>query len=211
MVPHESPASARSAGPRRRTRNPELKRAAILAAARAVFAERGYARATIREIARRAEVTHGLIVLHFSTKEQLFIQAVPGTRDLEDYVQGDRDTLGERVATAFVKRMESADSADPFIALVRSAASDENAARGLLGAMSRESLRAYETVLEGVDLAVKVDLIGAFLTGVTFNRYVIGEGPIATMPPDELVSYLTDVLGSIMDRPAPQSSPIESQ
>jgi len=186
-----------------------MKRAAILAAARAVFAERGYVRATIREIARRAGVTHGLVVLHFSTKEQLFIQAVPGTRDLEDHVQGDRDGLPGRVAAAFVTRMESADSADPFIALVRSAASDDGAARALLVAMRTESVRAYETVLEGADLALKVDLIGAFLTGVTFSRYVIGEGPVAVLPPDELVPYLTDALCAIMDHSTPTPASTE--
>jgi DNA-binding transcriptional regulator YbjK len=73
--------------------------AAILAAARSVLAERGYERATIREIARRAGVTHGLVVMHFATKEQLFLQAVPGTRDLEVHVRGDRAGLAERVAS----------------------------------------------------------------------------------------------------------------
>jgi len=71
--------------------------------------------------------------------------------------------------------MESADSATPFIALVRSAASDDGAARALLVACAPKAIRAYETVLEG-PISPKVDLIGAFLTGVTFSRYVIGEG-----------------------------------
>jgi AcrR family transcriptional regulator len=180
-----------------------VRRAAILAAARSVFAERGYERATIREIARRAGVTHGLVVMHFATKEQLFLQAVPGTRDLEDHVRGDRAGLAERVASGFVERMESADRADPFIALVRDGASDQDAAKALLGAMSTESLRAYETVLDGPDQAEKVDLIGAFLIGVTFSRYVVGEGAIAGLEPDRLVPYLADVLRVIMGRPTP--------
>ncbi len=191
-----------------------MRRAAILAAARSVFAERGYERATIREIARRAGVTHGLVVMHFSTKEQLFLQAVPGTRDLENHVRGARAGLAERVASGFVERMESADRADPFIALVRGAASDQDAAKALLGAMSTESLRAYEAVLEGPDLAVKVDLIGAVLIGVTFSRYVVGEGPLADLEPDRLVRYLADVLRVIMDRPTPppvQAEPRDRQ
>ena len=152
-------------------------------------------------------MTHGLVVMHFSTKEELFLQAVPGTRDLEDFVRGDRAGLAERVAAGFVERMESADHADPFIALVRSAASDQDAAKALLGAMSTQSLHAYETVLEGPDLAVKVDMIGAFLTGVTFSRYIIGEGPIADLEPGRLVPYLTDVLRVIIDRPTPPPVP----
>lgn len=63
---------------RKRVRAPEVHREAILEAARAAFAERGYTRATIREIAGRAGVTHGLVMRHFGSKEQLFLAAVPG-------------------------------------------------------------------------------------------------------------------------------------
>jgi len=77
------------AEPRKRTRDPEGKRAAILAAARAVFAENGYEKATIREIARRAGVTHGLVVLHFTSKEKLFLAAVPGASILAASEAGD--------------------------------------------------------------------------------------------------------------------------
>ncbi len=63
---------------------------AILEAAREVFTERGYARATIREIARRAGVTHGLVMRHFGTKEQLLIEALPGPRVAAGVVPGDR-------------------------------------------------------------------------------------------------------------------------
>jgi AcrR family transcriptional regulator len=185
--------------PVRRTRNPQARRAAILEAARSVFAERGYPRATIREIARRAGVTHGLVVMHFSTKEQLFIAAVPGTRDLAASVRGDRRGLAARVAASFVRRMETADGADPFIALVRTAASDQEAAAPLLKEMRSESIAAYGQLLDGPDLDVKVDLIGALLIGVTFSRYVIHEGPLATLDPDALVKYLTRLLRTILD------------
>jgi hypothetical protein len=79
--------------PPRRRRDPEASRAAILEAAREVFAERGYARATIREIARRAGVTHGLVMRHFGSKEQLLIEALPGPRAAAEGVPGDLTTL----------------------------------------------------------------------------------------------------------------------
>src|ERR1700749_5240899 len=92
----------------KRRRDPEASRAAILEAAREVFNERGYARATIREIARRAGVTHGLVMRHFGSKEQLLIEALPGPRAAAEVVPGDLATLPERVATAFVAGTESA-------------------------------------------------------------------------------------------------------
>jgi AcrR family transcriptional regulator len=182
----------------RRTRDPEGKRAAIVAAARQVFAEQGFAKATIREIARRAGVTHGLVMLHFESKERLFLAAVPGTRDLADSVAGDLDGLPARIAASFVRRMETADSADPFIALVRAAAADQEAAKLLLTAMRSESVTAYREVLREPGVEQRVDLLGAFLMGVTMSRYVLADGPLAAMPPDELAGCLTGVLRSIL-------------
>ncbi|MEU6039064.1 TetR family transcriptional regulator [Actinomadura sp. NPDC047616] len=199
MVSDTSRQSARHPAPKKkRVRDPEARRAAILAAARSVFAERGYAKATIREIAQRAGVTHGLVVLHFSTKEQLFLAAVPGPRDLADSVQGDAAGLAERVARAYVARMESADGADPFIALIRSAAADQDAAKALLRAMREESVNAYGTVLDRPDVPQRVDLVGAHLIGVTFSRYVLADGPLAAMSPEELTRYLTMTLAGIL-------------
>ena len=50
-----------------------LRRTQILDAAMAVFAERGYHRATIREVARTAGVADGTIYNYFADKEALLL------------------------------------------------------------------------------------------------------------------------------------------
>lgn len=62
--------------PRRvgRTRNPELTREAILAAAREVFASRGYRATTVRAVAAEANITHGTIYLYFRDRDDLLYQ-----------------------------------------------------------------------------------------------------------------------------------------
>lgn len=184
--------------PRKRIRDPEAHRAAILDAARAAFAERGYARATIRDIARRAGVTHGLVMRHFTSKEQLFVAAMPGPRDLAHLLPGAPETLPERVARAFVERMEHAGGNDPFIALIRGAASDESAATRLYQALRETSVDAYRAVLDTPDADERVDLLAAHLIGVTFARYVLKTGPLAEMPPARLVAHLTRTLRTIL-------------
>jgi TetR/AcrR family acrAB operon transcriptional repressor len=51
-------------------------RAAVLSAGLAVFAERGYDRATLAEIGVRAGVTRGAVYHHFSDKAQLYTTAI---------------------------------------------------------------------------------------------------------------------------------------
>ena len=191
--------------PRRRRRDPEGHRAAIIDAARHTFAERGYARTTLREIARRAGVTHGLITRNFASKERLFLAAVPGNRDLERVAAGDPKTLPDRIAHAFVRRLESDAVNDPLIALLRSAASDERAAAHLLVAMQEHSAAVYGSVLapgepavpDG-DLDTRVALVGAQMIGVAFSRYIARTEPLASMPPDKLTEHLTRILRQIL-------------
>ncbi|MEU8818579.1 TetR family transcriptional regulator [Actinoplanes sp. NPDC048796] len=184
----------------RRTRDPIRKQAAILAAARAVFAERGYENATIREIARRAGVTHGLVVLHFSTKEQLFVAAT--TPDPESLFQGVLDDdvakLPERIAASFVHRMETSEGADPVIALIRSAAGDQQAAKALLRTLQQTAVDGYARVLDRPDLDARVNMMGAHLIGVAFSRYVLADGPVATMSADDLITRLTATIRTIL-------------
>jgi AcrR family transcriptional regulator len=61
---------------RRRTRPEESSREALLRAATALFAERGPAAVSTREIAAAAGVNNGLIHRHFTTKDTLLREAL---------------------------------------------------------------------------------------------------------------------------------------
>jgi len=189
---------------RRRRRDPEGHRAAILHAARQAFAEHGYTRATMRDIAHRAGVTHGLISRQFTSKEQLFLAAVPGHRDLERAAAGDPAALPERLARAFVQRMETDAANDPLVTLVRSAASNEQAATRLLAAMQQHSTEVYRAVLSAGDapvagdLDIRVALVGSHMIGVTFNRYIAKTEPLASIAVDDLIEHVARTLRQIL-------------
>ncbi|MGH3248477.1 MAG: TetR/AcrR family transcriptional regulator [Trebonia sp.] len=183
--------------PTKRRRDPEASRAAILEAAREVFTERGYARGTIREIARRAGVTHGLVIRHFGTKERLLIAALPGPRAAARVVPGDLATLPERIAAAFVEETESAGGENVMVALIRSAASSEEVAMPLFAAVEREVTAAYREVL-GPGSEVYAGLLSSLLTGVTFARRVARTGVLAELTPAELVGYLVPAIQALL-------------
>lgn len=62
----------------KRERNKREKRVRILEAGRRIFAEKGFAAASIQEIASQAEVAAGTVFLYVSSKEDLLIQCVSG-------------------------------------------------------------------------------------------------------------------------------------
>jgi AcrR family transcriptional regulator len=82
-------AAARTADRRTQSERSESTRGALIAAARALFAERGYADVGTEEIVRVAGVSRGALYHHFSGKRDLF-QAV--------YEQVETE-LAERIAT----------------------------------------------------------------------------------------------------------------
>ncbi|MCW0212902.1 MAG: TetR/AcrR family transcriptional regulator [Pseudonocardia sp.] len=79
----ESPAQAGTAGPaspRRRRVGREERERQILGAAVAVFAERGYANASMDAVAERVGVTKPVLYTHFGSKEGLLLACVAQAR-----------------------------------------------------------------------------------------------------------------------------------
>jgi AcrR family transcriptional regulator len=87
-VTRESPPAAAErddAQPRRRGpySSTPARRAEIVRAASASFAEHGYERASLRDIAARAGITHAALLRHFAGKEELLLAAL-AQREADD-------------------------------------------------------------------------------------------------------------------------------
>ena len=112
----------------RRERERKRRRQAMLNAARAVFADKGYADATLDEIAERAEFGKGTLYNYFEGgKEELFLAVFDeATRELEALIQtvfyesvADRP-LRETVHAFVVRYFETIrDQQDLFLVLVK--------------------------------------------------------------------------------------------
>jgi TetR/AcrR family transcriptional regulator len=79
-----------------RRRDPEATRLAILDAAESIFVEKGFAAASMSDIARRGAVTKSLIHHHFGSKEELWIEVK--RRSLEEYVNQQRAIMASSAA-----------------------------------------------------------------------------------------------------------------
>src|ERR1044071_5578793 len=90
----------------RKAQERQARRRRIQEAARTVFAERGYAGASIELIAREASLSVGAIYLYFRSKEDLYVSLLEETLDLFDtelrQIRGRSDVSPpERLRTAW--------------------------------------------------------------------------------------------------------------
>ena len=158
-------------------------RGAIVAAARALFSERGFGRTSIRAIASRASVDPALVLHYFGSKENVFLSAIELPFEPEEVVPallaGDRETLGERVARFVVARLEDEVSRSRILAIVRAAASEPVAA-GLLRSVIEGRVRdPIARALGSEDAELRASLVGSQVVGLVMARYVVGVEPLA--------------------------------
>src|SRR5690349_11249606 len=97
-------------GPKWRRRKEE-RPGEIIAAAMAVFAEKGFAAARLEDIARRAGVSKGALYLYFETKEDLFHAVVteavaPRIRGVIAMVESYEGPFAELAAAALPRMAE---------------------------------------------------------------------------------------------------------
>ena len=81
-------------------RNAQDTKARILAAAQQAFSEKPYSQAGLREIARRAGVAGSLIIKYFSTKAELFEEALTGAMIDPRFYQQDRARFGAAIVAS---------------------------------------------------------------------------------------------------------------
>jgi AcrR family transcriptional regulator len=174
----------------------------ILTAARASFAEHGYDRATIRQIATGAGVDPALVHHYYGTKEDLFRATIEAPIDpaavLPTVLQGDLDHIGERLARMFLGIWDDPVSGPAIRALVRGAIGNETTA-GLLREFFATQIVRRVTHEIGADEppetgALRASLVASQMFGLALARYIIGLQPLASMPTDAIVPLIAPTL-----------------
>ncbi|MGK5553057.1 TetR family transcriptional regulator [Actinomadura kijaniata] len=181
---------------RGRRPGPTETREEILAAARGLFAEKGYDGASLRAIARAAGVDPALVHHFYGSKEGVFIAAMRFPIDpaelLPTIMSAPREELGETMVRVFHRIWDDPEGRAPILAMLRSAMTNEKAA-----AMMREfvssALFARASELRGVPLE-RVNAAVGQMIGVAMLRYVLRVEPIASLTEDELVELLAPTL-----------------
>lgn len=174
---------------------PSSAREDILAAARVLFGEHGYDKASIRAIARRAGVDPALVHHYFGSKEELFAAAMefPISPELIiAQVAGPRSGMGERLARTFLRIWGDPELGPQFVGILRSAATSEQGA-SLLREFVSANLMAQASANLGVS-SLSLNLAAGQMVGVAMLRYVLRIEPVASAGEEDLVAALGPVI-----------------
>lgn len=168
-----------------RTASGASTREGIREAAAQLFRERGYAGTSVREIASAAGYDPALVIRHFGSKEQLFLETVHLTLDDKPFPDGPLETFGRR----FIEYLLASENhvRDVFLALVRG--SDETGIgfrlRSTHEATFVEPLRRR---LSGSDADLRARLAAALVGGLLYALWVVGDESLLSADHSEIVT-----------------------
>lgn len=177
-------------------------RDAILTAARRRFATRGYDATSLRSIATEAQVDPALLIHYFGTKEGLFAAATGLPPGLSELLAGLATLpVHEFAATlvrSYLQLVDSDQSRNAIVALVRSAVSSDKAATMLREFLTAELLPVIARLIGHKDAQARASLVAAQLIGIAMLRHVIRVEPLVKASPDDIVALAAPAIETFL-------------
>jgi AcrR family transcriptional regulator len=159
-------------------RNAAATRQRILEQAQRQFAQRGFTGVTVTGVADAAGVSPNLITRYFGGKDGLFLAATRVEIPVSISIEGDRSSLGARLAASIVARWFDLSGEDPLLALLRAAGERPGAGEALAAfydANAMEPLHRYlrDSGLDDASARSRAAAIDAFVVGVLTRRRLL--------------------------------------
>jgi AcrR family transcriptional regulator len=199
----ETPVGVDQAPRTAQQRRTEATKSALLAAARAVLQERGYARATVAQIVRAAGRAHGTFYLYFDNKEEIYSALLEEMwRSLKDQsrmvwrhdtpLESVRVTVDRYVAAAeenvdLWRLLDDMSATNRRFLTIRDEQRRQFArkiARGIEGSLS-------QATLDGMNTEIVAELLAGMVDEACSVRFLRGR----SWPREELVDHLVTIWG----------------
>ena len=197
----------------RRTGSANDTRAAVLRAARGLFAKKGFQGTTLRAVAARARVDVALVSYFFGSKEQLFENAIdlPSIAEgLGELLRDQSPGLGRRIVRYYLERV-FVENEQGVAAILRTALSDAKQLpklRSLIGgSLTDDASRAVGSS----DARLRAQLLGAQVTGLFLTRSVVRVEPLASASVDEIAALLGPSIELVLGVRAPSAKAGETR
>ncbi|MBK5219844.1 MAG: TetR family transcriptional regulator [Thermoleophilia bacterium] len=182
----------------RRPHDAQASRQALLAAARTVFDEVGYERATTREIGERAGVDPALIARYFESKEGLFMAAIA---DLSVPAETQVDFEPAALVATLLERWDERGHSPISRALASPSLTDE-VRRQVSGVLRERLLKGEVELLRGRGVPepeLRAELLIALAVGIAMTRANGTLEALAAASREDVMAVLAplvDALGS---------------
>jgi hypothetical protein len=147
------------------------------------------------------------LVLHFfGSKAELFASSLElpiDPAELEALLEGDRTTLGRRIAAFYFRRIFM-DRRQTVLSLLRSAVSNPEAAAMLRRAVESSAVAVLERILPGEEAALRGELCASQMMGLFLARHILGVEPLASEDEERLIDVVAPALQHYLDAPLPR-------
>ncbi|WP_062467583.1 TetR/AcrR family transcriptional regulator [Demequina maris] len=172
----------------------------ILTAAAEVFGDKGYGAASVREIARRADVDPALVRHYFPSKRELFVEAIRPVRAddprLLALAATPRDRLGEALLRFFLGVWDEPEMGQRLRAVLASVAAAGELGHALADVMLRDVLGR---LVREDDARLRAEACGSQLVGLAMARYVVRMPQVSRASADDLVPLYAPTLQRYID------------
>ncbi|MET9064815.1 TetR family transcriptional regulator [Streptosporangium sandarakinum] len=171
-------------------------RGQILAAARQIFAEKGFDRATVRGIARQAGVDPALVHHYFTSKAGMFVAVMDLPLNPEEVVpvliDGPREEVGERIVRFVLTLTADAEARQPLLAMIRTAMTNDQVAAMVREFFTEELL---DRAARGLDIPrIRMEAAFSQMFGLIVMRHVVLLDPLASAGVEELVALFAPTM-----------------
>ena len=174
-------------------------RAAIAHAARRRFARDGYTATSVRSVAADAGIDAALVIRHFGSKEQLFLETVAFQGLFTDVLAGPLDGLGARLVAAVASGRDGELFA-PYRVLMRATDSERVRLR-LLEAMEAMFVAPLAPRLPGPQPDLRARLVAAQVSGLLDLLVILEEPQVLATPPADLAAAYGRAIQTLVDAP----------
>ncbi len=182
-------------------RRSEATRTAILTAARERFATDGYERATIRAIAKDANIDPSMVMRYYGNKEGLFAAAVAVDLRLPDLGGLPRQEAGRALVGHFLAMWERN---EVLTALLRVGATNQAGAERMQEIFREQVMPVARQVCPDPEQApARAALCATQLLGLALTRYVLRIPPVVALHREEIVAWLAPTLQRYLTAPSP--------
>jgi len=180
---------------------------AVLEAARAAYARRGYLNTTIKGVAATAGVAPDVVRRYYANREALFAAAMRLPFDpamsIAALLAPGIDGLGDRMVRVTLRMLDDPETREQLAEMVKDGAGATKATSALREFFETEMIDRVVAFLGVPDARMRVVLATSYLMGVAASRYVLQVEPLASATEDEVVAMVGPMVQMALTTPIP--------